>query len=179
MRCPQCGTEVAQGAAFCSRCGTRVMTPRPETKHEYALTRILPSWWHFFREIVIAGVLAGAGIYRMITHPGTPALALLMWAGAAAVLGMISLARRYTSWSLTSDRLIARRGLIASHRREMELSDVRSIEVDRGVMQRMLGLGNVTVASAASTDFVISLFDIPDPERVAEMLRQARLKRLA
>jgi membrane protein YdbS with pleckstrin-like domain len=75
--------------------------------------------------------------------------------------------------------MIARRGLIASHRREMELSDVRSIEVDRSVMQRMLGLGNVTVASAASTDFVISLFDIPDPERVAEMLRQARLKRLA
>src|SRR5580704_12173763 len=119
MRCPQCGNEVAQGAAFCSRCGTRVMTPRPETKHEYALTRILPSWWHFFREIVTACVLAGAGIYRMVTHPGAPALALLMWAGAAAVLGMISLARRYTSWSLTSDRLIARRGLIASHRREM------------------------------------------------------------
>ena len=69
MRCPQCGNEVAQGAAFCSRCGTRVMTPRPETKHEYALTRILPSWWHFFREIVIACVLAGAGIYRMVTHP--------------------------------------------------------------------------------------------------------------
>jgi membrane protein YdbS with pleckstrin-like domain len=179
MRCPQCGFETIQGAAFCSRCGNRVMTPRPETKHEYALTRILPSWWHFFREIVIAGVLAVAGLYRLITHPGTPMLAFVLWAGAAAVFGLISLARRYTSWSLTSDRLIARRGLIASHRREMELSDVRSIEVDRGVMQRMLGLGNVTIASAASADFVIRMLNIPDPERVAEMLRQARLKRLA
>jgi membrane protein YdbS with pleckstrin-like domain len=61
----------------------------------------------------------------------------------------------------------------------MELSDVRSIEVDRSLMQRMLGLGNVTIASAASADFVIRLHDIPDPERVAEILRQARLKRLA
>ncbi len=76
-------------------------------------------------------------------------------------------------------RLIERRGLLASHRREMELSDVRSIEVDRSVMQRMLGLGTVTIASAASTDFMIRLYDIPDPERVAEILRQARLKRLA
>jgi membrane protein YdbS with pleckstrin-like domain len=179
MRCTQCGFEVAQGAAFCSRCGTRVMTPRPETRHEYALTRILPSWWHFFREILIGCALAAGGIYRLITHPGSPALALVLWAGAAAILGMASLARRYTSWSLTSDRLIARRGLIASHRREMELADVRSIEVDRGMMQRLLGLGNVTVASAASADFVIRLLNIPDPERVAEMLRQARLKRLA
>ena len=119
---------------FCSRCGTRVMTPRPETKHEYALTRILPSWWHFFREIVIA---VRARRRRNLSHDhartATPALALLIAAGAAAVLGMVTLARRYTSWSLTSDRLIERRGLFASHRREMELADVRSIEVDRSV----------------------------------------------
>lgn len=118
-------------------------------------------------------------MYRLVTRPGNPALGLVLFAGAAVILGMIGLARRYTNWSLTSDRLIARRGIIASHRREMELADVRSIEVDRGVMQRVFGLGNVTVASAASADFVIRLLDIPDPERVAEMLRQARLKRLA
>jgi hypothetical protein len=35
------------------------------------------------------------------------------------------------------------------------------------------------IASAASVDFMIKLQDVPDPERVAEMLRQARLKRLA
>jgi len=179
MRCPQCGFEVAQGAQFCARCGTRVMTPRPELRHEYALIRILPSWWHFFRDLALACALAAGGIICLITRPGTPLPALVLWVAAAAMLGLAALARRYTSWSLTSDRLIARRGLIASHRREMELADVRSIEVDRGVMQRVLGLGNVTVASAASADFVIRLLNIPDPERVAEMLRQARLKRLA
>jgi uncharacterized membrane protein YdbT with pleckstrin-like domain len=69
--------------------------------------------------------------------------------------------------------------MLASHRREMELADVRSIEVDRSLSQRLLGLGNVMVASAASADFIVRMWDIPDPERVAEMLRQARLKRLA
>jgi hypothetical protein len=43
----------------------------------------------------------------------------------------------------------------------------------------MLGLGNVAIASAASADFMVRMTDIPDPERVAEILRQARLKRLA
>jgi hypothetical protein len=61
----------------------------------------------------------------------------------------------------------------------MELADVRSIEVARYLRQRLLGIGNVTIASAASADFVIRLLDVPDPERVAELLRQARLKRLA
>ena len=98
---------------------------------------------------------------------------------AALIFGLVSIVRSHTSWSLTSDRLIERRGFLARRRREMELADVRSIEVDRSLTQRMLGLGNVAVASAASADFMIRLFDIPDPERVAEILRQARLKRLA
>jgi hypothetical protein len=46
-------------------------------------------------------------------------------------------------------------------------------------MQRAMGLGDVIIASAASADYAIRLYDIPDPEGVAEMLRRARLKRLA
>jgi uncharacterized membrane protein YdbT with pleckstrin-like domain len=155
------------------------MMPHPETRHEYALTRVLPSWWHFLRELGIAVVLIAAGIYSLAAPQGHPKAGALLIAAAAVVLAMVSITRRYTSWSLTSDRLIERRGLLASRRREMELADIRSIEVDRRVIQRLLGLGDVTVASAASAEFLIRLENIPDPERIAEMLRQARLKRLA
>jgi len=177
MRCVQCGAEAAQGAAFCSRCGTRVQAPKPAAVREYALSRILPSWWHFAREIAIAIVMAGFGV--AIIGRGNGRSGFLLLIGAAAVLGLIALARSNTSWSLTSDRLIERRGLLASRRREMELADVRSIEVTRSLGQRLFGLGNVMIASAASAEFLIRLSNIPDPEHVAEMLRQARLKRLA
>jgi uncharacterized membrane protein YdbT with pleckstrin-like domain len=179
MRCAQCGAEAPPGAAFCSRCGTRVMQPRPAAVREYALSRILPSWWHFARKLVFAIALFAGGIYLLATSKSEPLAGMLLMAGGAAVLGLTSLARRYTSWSLTSDRLIERSGLLASRRREMELADVRSIEVSRSLMQRILGLGDVMIASAASAEFLIRLSDIPDPEEVAEMLRQARLKRLA
>jgi membrane protein YdbS with pleckstrin-like domain len=46
-------------------------------------------------------------------------------------------------------------------------------------MQRMLGLGDVTIASAASADFAIRLLDVTDPDGIAETVRKARLKRLA
>jgi membrane protein YdbS with pleckstrin-like domain len=155
------------------------MTPRPETKHEYALTRILPSWWHFARGLMVVAAIFAVGLYQISAPEGNRRVGLLLVAMSAAILGLVHLARRYTSWSLTSDRLIERHGLLASRRREMELADVRSIEVTRSLMQRILGLGNVGIASAASADFMIRMLDIPDPERVAEILRQARLKRLA
>jgi hypothetical protein len=45
--------------------------------------------------------------------------------------------------------------------------------------QRLLGLGTVAVASAASAEFLIIMSDIRDPQLVADTVRQARLKRLA
>lgn len=179
MRCPQCGFEAAQGATFCSRCGARLIMPKPESVREYALTRILPSWWHYARHILLAMLMAGGGAYLVIAGRGEPQFGFSLIALAAAFLGATSIMRRHVSWSLTSDRVIERRGLLSSRRREMELADVRSIEVDRSLAQRMLGLGNVAVASAASADFIVRMTDIPDPERVAEILRRARLKRLA
>jgi uncharacterized membrane protein YdbT with pleckstrin-like domain len=180
MRCAQCGAEAAQGATFCARCGARVQAARPEAVREYALSRIFPSWWHFTRELIVAFALLGGGLYILVARTGkTPAVfGLILVAAAVLVFGLTALARRQISWSLTSDRLIERRGLLASRRREMELADVRSIEVDRSLMQRLLGLGNVLIASAASAEFLIRLANIPDPEQVAEILRRARLKRL-
>jgi uncharacterized membrane protein YdbT with pleckstrin-like domain len=179
MRCPQCGFESAQGAAFCSRCGTRLLSLRPAAQREYALIRIFPSWWHFVREILLAVGLTGAGIYVLFTLQLDYRVGVGLVVAAALALAAATLRRQSTNWSLTSDRLIERRGLVATHRREMELADVRSIEVDRSFAQRLLGIGNVLIASAASADFMIQLWDVPDPEHVAELLRQARLKRLA
>jgi membrane protein YdbS with pleckstrin-like domain len=179
MRCPQCGFEAVQGATFCSRCGGRLFSPRPALQREYALVRILPSWWHFMRQIILAVGLACGGLFILFGSQFDFRAGLGLIAGAVLMVTLAMLHRRYTSWSLTSDRLIERRGLLASHRREMELADVRSIEVNRSFSQRVLGIGNVMIASAASGDFMIGLWDVPDPERVAEMLRQARLKRLA
>jgi membrane protein YdbS with pleckstrin-like domain len=179
MRCPQCGFDAAPNAAFCSRCGTRILMPRPETRHEYALTRILPSWWHFARHLALVAILVAAGVVALALPPHGFLITVIAFALGALIFIIVGMVRRHTSWSLTSDRLIERNGLLAQRRREMELADVRSIEVDQSLTQRMLGLGNVAVASAASADFMIRLFDIPDPERVAEILRQARLKRLA
>jgi uncharacterized membrane protein YdbT with pleckstrin-like domain len=74
---------------------------------------------------------------------------------------------------------VERRGLIAKRKREMELADIRSVEVSQRFIQRLIGLGDVTIASAASADYAIRLNDIRDPEPAAETIRLARLKRLA
>lgn len=179
MRCAQCGFEAVAGAAFCSRCGTRLFTPRPADRREYALTRVLPSWWHFTRSLILATVLLIVGLAVFFSGAsGGPASGAIVAGVGLIVLGMTAMTRRATSWSITSERLIERRGLLTSRRRELELADIRSVEVDRRLTQRILHLGNVVVSTAASNDAVIRLEDVADPEMVAEIVRQARAKRL-
>jgi membrane protein YdbS with pleckstrin-like domain len=179
MRCSQCGNDTNPDAAFCPRCGARIYAPKPAAVHEYALAAFRPSLWHYTQGFAAGGIfiaIGGAVLYR--NHD--------QWRAGfgLVVLGMLALAAtiiraRQVSWSLTSDRLIERRGLLATRKREMELADIRSVEVSRRLIQRILGLGDVAIASAASTDYAIQLNDISDPDSAAETIRKARLRRLA
>jgi len=177
MRCPQCGSNLDGDAAFCSRCGTRVHAPKPADRREYSLVRIFPSWWRFSANFVLAALLFAASIGLVTKSQEVPAVAALGLSFAIALAAIVS--RRSTSWSITSERLIEYRGILFRRRREVELADIRSVEVNRRLRQRMLGLGNVLVASAASADFMIKLEDVVNPDEAAETLRRARLKRLA
>jgi|SRR5581483_678402 len=179
MRCSQCGFEALQGAAFCSRCGARLFAPRPAAVREYALLKVRPSLWRYANFFVVGTLLAGLGFRTLYVQHNLWKVGFgLVGAGLVLIAGG-ALANRVADWSVTSDRIIERRGLLSTYRREMELADIRSVEVSQRMFQRLLGLGDVTVASAASTDFVIRMGHIPDPARIAETVRQARLKRLA
>lgn len=179
MRCPQCGFSSVPDAAFCSRCGARLYEPKPADKREYALMRVMPSWWHFAGAIVLASALIAAGVAVRLARAGDWRVGAVLIAAGIARLALAGLERHSISWSLTSERLIERTGLFSSRRRELELGDIRSVEIDRRLSQRLFGVGTVTVASAASADFMIRLEDIADPEGVAETLRRARVRRLA
>jgi len=179
MRCPQCGTESNPQAAFCSRCGAKLLQVKPESVREYSIAMIRRSYWYYFGQILGGAVLVCLGAALLIKgfQPMQLGFALL-------VVGVVSWAiipfeHRSVSWRITSDRLMEQRGILATARREVELQDIRSIEVTRRVRQRLAGLGDVVVASAASADYIIRMTDVYDPDGVAETVRKARLKRLA
>ena len=179
MRCPQCGNDTQQGSAFCSRCGARMFAPKPAAVREYALAVFRPSLWYYANGFLVGAVLVAAGA-RLLYFKFEPVQAGFVLIGIGALFFIVTIVRaRTVSWNLTSDRLIEKRGLVASRRREMELADIRSVEVSKRVFQRMIGLGDVTIASAASADYAIRLNDIYDPDNAAETIRKARLKRMA
>jgi uncharacterized membrane protein YdbT with pleckstrin-like domain len=179
MRCPQCGFDAAQGAMFCSRCGTRLFAPKPAAIREYVLLKVRPSLWYCANFFIVGVLVSAFGGRTLYVEHNLWRIAFALMALGVVIVVCGLLANRSVDWSVTSDRIIERRGLLATTRREMELADIRSVEVSQRLLQRMLGLGDVTIASAASADFIVHLNHIAKPAEIAETVRQARLKRLA
>jgi uncharacterized membrane protein YdbT with pleckstrin-like domain len=179
MRCSQCGFDAAQGAMFCSRCGTRLFAPKPAAIREYVLLKVRPSLWYCANFFIVGLLVAGFGGRTLYVQHNLWRIAFALMAVGVVIFASGFAANRSVDWSVTSDRIIERRGVLATNRREMELADIRSVEVSQRVLQRMLGLGDVTIASAASADFIVHLNHVAKPSQIAETIRQARLKRLA
>ncbi len=179
MRCRQCGFDSSPQAAFCSRCGARLDAPRPAAVREYSIALVRRSWWYYARALVLGAIAVLAGIFVFVKNPPFEPLGLALIAGGFIIWAVVPLVRRSVKWMITSDRLIEQRGVLATMRREVELQDIRSIEVSRSLLQRLCGLGDVLIASAASADYLIRIGDVYDPDGVAETVRKARLKRLA
>src|SRR5260370_1047210 len=103
MRCAQCGFDAGVGVAFCSRCGTRLSQPRPAAIREYALNRIVRSWWHFAREFVMALAMCLGGLFLLGESRGNGLLGLLLMLGSIALVVLAGLARRGTTVRPQSD----------------------------------------------------------------------------
>ena len=85
----------------------------------------------------------------------------------------LSLVERYL---ITSERLKIVRGLLSRHVENFELIRIQDIDFKQGVSERIVGVGDLTIRGHDASDPEIVLRNIPDPEKVYEILRKAWLE---
>ncbi|TWU14504.1 Bacterial membrane flanked domain protein [Symmachiella macrocystis] len=101
----------------------------------------------------------------------------LLWIslGLIAVSTIIYLVWRikvmFITLQVTTDRCIFQRGLIARSTSEVRHDDVRNLQIDQTVLQRILGVGTLAISSSGQDDFEIRAKGIPKPESVVEIIR--------
>ena len=109
-------------------------------------------------------------------HLGLMILGVLLL--PAVGIGLLLLLRAWylvaaTRYRLTTQRLFAQKGLIAKDLEEVELFRVKDVTVRQGVLDRMLGVGTVTVLSTDDSAPRLDLAGIRRPVEVKEQVRGA------
>ena len=153
IACPECGREVSSSAPACPACGYPVaadqkVSPEPTSASSEVLAEIRPSWWGYFWHLFFFWLLV------------PPFIA--WWKRASIAL------------RIHPGRVTVERGMFSKCFREFRARDIRSIDIDQSFFDRMLGIGDLSISTAATTDASEQLKGIPRPHDVRDLILMQR-----
>ena len=79
---------------------------------------------------------------------------------------------RFTTYTITNLRTIAQTGILSRNTNEVRHIDVRNLQVNQDVFQRMFGFGSVAISSAGQSDIELTMARVENPDKIADIIRQ-------
>src|SRR5262245_17983339 len=161
INCPECGKQVSTAAKECPNCGYPVAERLPQTVQAaektatgagsgtgQLLLEIRPSWWGYFWYL------------------------FFFWLIVPPIIAYFK--RASTVLYIYSDRIHLERGLFSKCYRDYNPRDIRSIDIDQSLPQRMVGIGDITISTAATVEAAERISSIPDPKSVRDLILAQR-----
>jgi uncharacterized membrane protein YdbT with pleckstrin-like domain len=111
---------------------------------------------------VVAGVLAGEAV-GVVVVLGALALVLL--------IGFVE--RLATHYTVTTERLRIRRGILSRHVRQTQLERVQNVNTSQSLMERVLRVGTVDFDTAGTEDSDFTFRGIANPDAVVAAVDRA------
>jgi len=78
----------------------------------------------------------------------------------------------FTVYSITDRRIIAKSGILRRSTNEVRHSDIRNIQADQSVFQRVFMVGNVAISSAGQSGIELTMVGIKNPQQIVNLIRQ-------
>jgi uncharacterized membrane protein YdbT with pleckstrin-like domain len=142
IECPECHKPISTLAQSCPSCG--YVLPATSTDPATPLLEVRRSWW------------------------GCLWLLCFAWLVIPLVIALVR--RNSLRMKIYPNRVSLERGLVNKEYRELFIRDIRSIDVDQSFFQRMLGIGDVTISTAATVDADEIVTGVSDPLHIKELL---------
>ncbi len=145
-------------------------------------------FWYTFLILMLACGLTGVGLVfarqanmdlSALEIPDSPLLEgnILLWTRNVLIVvsAVAYLIWRVKTWfitlRITSERTIYQQGLIARSTSEVRHDDVRNLQIDQSLLERLLDVGSIAISSAGQDDCEIRAHGIPDPSGIVEAIR--------
>ena len=158
IECPECRKPVSTEAQTCPNCGYPIAeklaqdpalgTATPQPGSTELLAEVRPSWWGYFWHL------------------------FFFWLIVPPIIAYFR--RNATVLRIFPDRLALTRGLMSKCYRDYNPRDIRSIDIDQSFFQRMVGIGDITISTAASAEGAEQIKSIPDPKGERDLLLAQR-----
>jgi len=139
--------------------------------YETVALDVHPHWWYFVEAAfaLLAAIALGIIVLALDAESWLKWLALILIAISA-----LWLLARYVRWAttnfvITSDRVIFRHGVFAKSGIEIPLERVNSVHFNQGIIERILGAGDLLIESGAEGGQQ-RFTDVRNPDRVQNLI---------
>ena len=186
ITCPDCGREVSTAAAACPQCGRPLAAmaaptsaPAAAAVKEENLWRGNPSSILLFGRTVVA--IVSLIVLLLIYYFGYQFLApyatiawiviavVMIWQIAAILIAFARI--KATLYTITTQRVIIETGLTTKKVEDIDLRYIDDTQFQQTVMERILGIGNVTIVSSDKVAPKYVLHGVRDPRGLRELIR--------
>lgn len=79
-----------------------------------------------------------------------------------------------TSYTITNRRIIITSGWLSREQHEIWIRDIRGATMSQGVFQRLLGLGDVAIGTAATGGTEIMMTGVAGPQKIVDLVNSLR-----
>lgn len=160
--CPDCFEPVSRRASACPHCGaplsggSRSGGPDDDAfRNEREISVCHPSLKYYL----------GTFILGIVTLP--------------VLIGVYLLARVWiethlTSYRITNLRIVVKRGWISKTQREIWIKDMRGANLIQNAWQRIIGIGDVSIGTAATAETEICLAGVNHPQEIVDQINALR-----
>ena len=141
---------------------------------EHELYEGRPSW-RALMSFYVLGIGVAVGVLVILgflaDNLGTGVLIAVVIAGLTLVIGYFR--RISTKYLITTQRLRISRGILRKKVQETRLERVQNVNYEQGVLDRILGVGNVDFDTAGTDDSEFRFEWVNNPEGVVRAVDQA------
>ena len=108
------------------------------------LLEVRPSWWNYFWHLCFS------------------------WLVLPLVIALIQ--RASLVFRVYEDRIVLEKGFLNKDVKIIFISDIRTIDVRRTLLQRILGIGDILIATSGTAGYEDIATGLPDPQSIEELI---------